>query len=153
MAKDSAIDLKELLNAIDKKDKLFYKKLTPEQKKEFSPWLTMRWATSCEYDEYNEYFVPLVNAVVNKNFSDLKNHPELQWLTIAICGEKNTKRKFMKPPKGKKKNKIQEFISVLYPLMKLSDIDLFIQINTQDELKDLARTYGYTEETIKDVFK
>jgi hypothetical protein len=153
MAKETLIDLKDLLNAIDRKDKLFYRKLTPEQKKEFSPWLTMRWATSCELNEYNEYFVPLVNAVVNKNFSDLKNHPELTWMTIAICGERNTRRRFMKPPKGKKKNKLQEFVSDLYPQMKLDDIDAFIAVNTPDDLKTLARTYGYDEETIKVIFK
>ena len=44
--KTPAIPLKDVMSALDKKDKNFYNRLTSEQKKAFSAWMMMRYSSS-----------------------------------------------------------------------------------------------------------
>lgn len=142
-----------MLTAIDTNDKMFYRNLTPEQKKEFSPWLAMRYASSCKGNAA-EYSLLFTNEIVNKNFSDLYHHPELQWMLLSLCGiGKRQQHEFIRPGKKGKKNKVQTFLSKIYPKLKLDELELLEHMNTPAELKSLARDHGYQESDIKDIFK
>ena len=44
--KPPAIPLKDIMAAIDKKDRKFYNNLSDEQKKAFSAWMMMRYCSS-----------------------------------------------------------------------------------------------------------
>ena len=46
MAKKPQIPLAEVMKAIDKKDRGWYNRLSAEQKKAFSAWMMMRYASS-----------------------------------------------------------------------------------------------------------
>lgn len=146
------IPLNEMLAAIDRKDKGFYSRLNDEQKKEFSAWLCMRWASATT--TYSEQYMLMVNDFVNQNFNDLKNHPELQWKLMTLAGVGRTVRhEWIKPPKKTKKNKVQEFVSNLYPHFNDEELTLFLSINTKDQLKDLAKEHGFDDKEIKEIFK
>lgn len=151
--KQPAIPLKQMLDAIDRRDKTFYSKLTEIQKKEFAPWLVMRWATSSDQDMIS--YVYLINEFVNRDFSVLgTKHDELQWLLISMCGLGSTRyRKFV--PVGKKGtlSKVQKFLREIYPTRKRDDLELLEELNTKAELKELARDHGYQEKDIKAIFK
>ena len=149
--KDYKIHLGSLLNAIDKKDINFYSRLTESQKKEFSAWNTQRWASFSE-DKFAYETLLKINYYSNINFSVLNNHPLLQWMAIAASGPGHSvQRRYIKAPSNQS-NKIQTFLSEMYPLLKYDDLKLLEQLNSKEELKQMARDYGYQDNEIKSIF-
>jgi len=153
MAKKPQIPLKDVMAAIDKKDRGFYSRLTDEQKKAFSAWMMMRYCSSVQGREAANY-IYLTNELVNHQFMEVSKHPELQWLLLSACGAGKVQfHPYVKPPNArKKKNKIFEFVSDLNPHMKAEDINLLIEFNTKEELKELAEAHGYDDKAINDIF-
>ena len=154
MAKKApAIALKDIMAAVDKKDRGFYNRLTAEQKKAFSAWMMMRYCSSVQGRDAANY-IDLTNELVNFQFMEVSKHPELQWLLLSACGVGKIQfHPYLKPPNAKKKkNKISEFLYGLYPHSKPEDIELMIKLNSNNELKALAYDYGYDDKTIKDIF-
>ena len=153
MAKKPQIPLKDVMAAIDKKDRGFYNRLTDEQKKAFSAWMMMRYCSSVQGRDAANY-IYMTNELVNYQFSEVSKHPELQWLLLSACGVGKIQfHPYLKPPNSrKKKNKIFEFIYSIYPHMKAEDINNMIDINTKEELTEFAVAHGYDDKTIKDIF-
>ena len=150
--KPPAIPLKDVMAAVDKKDRGFYNRLTAEQKKAFSAWMMMRYCSSVQGRDAANY-IYLTNELVNFQFMEVSKHPELQWLLLSACGVGKIQfHPYLKPPNAKKKkNKISEFLYGLYPHSKPEDIELMIKLNSNNELKALAYDYGYDDKTIKDI--
>ena len=153
MPKKPQIPLKEIMAAIDKKDRNFYNNLSDEQKKAFSAWMMMRYCSSVQGRDAANY-IYMTNELVNYQFSEVSKHPELQWLLLSACGVGKIQfHPYLKPPNSrKKKNKIFEFIYSIYPHMKAEDINNMIDINTKEELTEFAQSHGYDDKTIKDIF-
>lgn len=150
--KASTLTLQVELPAMDMRDMDFYKNLSDEHKKEISLWVLMRFMSSSQGDAIHH--ITMVNDIVNKNFSIISKHPELQWKLLALCG---TKRKqfhpWVAPPKGVKKNRLEQAIVDHYPLMKDDEIELLLKINTQEGLEQFFKDNGYDDKTIKEIFK
>ena len=86
MAKKAPVlPLKEVMAALDKKDKGWYNRLSPEKRKAFSTWMMMSYASSVQ-GRNAANFLFMVNELVNKDFEDIYKHPELQWLLMSACG-------------------------------------------------------------------
>ena len=153
MARKPQIPLKDVMAAVDKKDRGFYKRLNDEQKKAFSAWMMMRYCSSVQGRDAANY-IYLTNELVNFQIMEVSKHPELQWLLLSACGTGKIQfHPYLKPPNAKKKkNKISEFLYQLYPNCKPEDIELMIKLNSNEELKALAYDYGYDDKTIKDIF-
>lgn len=153
MPKKPQIPLKEIMAAIDKKDRGFYNRLSDEQKKAFSAWMMMRYCSSVQGKEAANY-IYMTNELVNYQFMEVSKHPELQWLLLSTCGVGKVQfHPYLKPPNArKKKNKIFDFIYETFPHMKTEDINHLINLNTKEELKELALSHGYDDNTIKDIF-
>lgn len=154
--KKPTIPLGDILNAINRKDRGFYNRLSDELKKSFSPWMMMRYASSINDSTYAPFGIFLVNEIVNVNFSDIpeKDHKELQWLafTAASVGTSQTYT-YIKPPNArKKKDKVFQFLLDLYPTRKLSDIELLLELNTKEDLRELAKNMGFTDKELKETF-
>jgi len=77
MPKKPQIPLKDIMAAIDKKDRGFYDRLTPEQKKAFSAWMMMRYCSSVQGRDAANYIF-MTNELVNYQFMEVSKHPELQ---------------------------------------------------------------------------
>ena len=152
--KKPQIPLNDVMLAIDKKNRGWYNNLTDEQVKAFSAWMMMRYASSVQGRNAADYLF-MVNECVNKNFSDLSKHPELQWLLFTICGSgKEEYHPYIKPPTSrKKKNKVAEWLSEQYPLMKADEINMLMEINDTEDFKLLAQDAGMTDKEIKELFK
>lgn len=155
MAKDK-IPVGKLLYGLNTKDRGLYDRLTDEEKKDFSPWLFIRFASSSTDITYAPFVIKLVNDIVNVNYSAIsdKKHKELHWLsyTAASIGF-DQKYQYIRPPNSrKKKNKVEEFLAEEYPTMKIEDIRLMISMNTVEDLKQLALDLGYTDKEIKGIF-
>jgi len=138
--------------ALDKKDRGFYSRLTDEQKKAFSAWMMMRYASSVQGRNV-EHYILMVNELVNKDFSVLSKHPELQWLLLSSCGSGKIEfHPYIKPPNArKKKDTVKTELSKIYPSIKNDELDLLISLNTKQELKELFQTHGYDDKTIGDI--
>ena len=154
MAKKPQIPLADVMLAIDRKNRSWYDNLNDEQKKAFSAWMMMRYASSVQGGNAASYLF-MVNECVNKNFMDLSKHPELQWLLFTLCGSgKKEFHPYIKPPTSrKKKNKVGEWLSEQYPLMKADEINMLMEINDTEDFKLLAQDAGMTDKEIKELFK
>ena len=154
MARKPQIPLAEVMKAIDKKDRQWYTRLTDEQKKAFSAWMMMRYASTVRGKHDIDYLY-LVNECVNRNFSDISKHPELQWLLFTVCGVgKPQNHEYIKPPNTrKKKSKVQSAVSDMFPHLKKDELDLFMQINSADEIKEYFSSAGMQDKEIKEIFK
>ena len=156
MAKKPQIPLADVMLAIDRKNRSWYDNLNDEQKKELnaSVWMMMRFASSVQGAHAASYLF-MVNECVNKNFMDLSKHPELQWLLFTLCGSgKKEYHPYIKPPTSrKKKNKVAEWLSEQYPLLKADEIAMLQEINDTEDFKILARESGMTDSEIKELFK
>ena len=95
----------------------------------------------------------IAKVFVNK-FIDVSKHPELQWLLMTAAGSGKVEfHPYIKPPNSKKKkDKVSEFVYSIYPNFKRDDIELFLLLNTREDLKELAKDHGYDDKTIADIF-
>jgi len=151
--KAAKVPLREMLNALDRNDFDFYSRLDKEQKKAFSPWLAMRYASSASGTDAYHYLL-MVNDLVNVDFSSLKKHPELQWKLLATCGIGHTSyHKYIQPGKKKAKTKLHNFLVELYPTLNEKERDLLLALNDKDDLTQLAKDNGLSDKEIKDLFK
>lgn len=151
--KKISLPIKDQMQAIDRNDFDFYSRLDDEHKKAFSPWITMRCASSAQGMAAYHYLL-MVNDIVNVDFSLLKKHPELQWKLLAVCGQgSNVYHPWVAPIKRQKKSKLAEFLSKRYPTLSKEETTLLVSINSEDEIKALARDMGLDEKEIKELFK
>ena len=154
MAKKApAIPLKDIMAALDKRDRGYYNRLTSKQKKAFSSWMMMRYASSVQGKDAAHY-IYMTNELVNRDYSEVSKHPELQWLLLSACGVGKVQfHPYLKPPNAKKKkDKVTEFLYSIHPHMKSEEVTLLQELNSKDELKEYARSHGYDDKTIKDIF-
>jgi len=151
------IDLfKELLPALNRGDKEFYTNLSPEKQKTFSPWLVMRWASSVVGKQSTGRLIA-INKHVNHDFSTIgKEHNELVWKHMAVVASESTgktqaRHQWIPPGRKKGKNAIQEHLSKVYTTAKADELELLEQMHTKAELKDLFKSLGYDDKTIKGI--
>lgn len=150
--KESTLSLTAELPAMDYRNMNFYRDLSDEHKKEISIWVLMRFMSSSQGDA--EHHIMLVNDIVNVNFNSLSKHPELQWKLLALCGtNKKQYHPWIAPPKGVKKNRVEEALTEIFPLMKDDDLELLLTLNTREELEQFFKENGYDDKTLKELFK
>lgn len=149
----SALDLKMLLSAIDRKDYFYYSKLSDEEKKAFVPWTVMRFLSSANNDLSILYTV-LTNEVVNEHFSKLSKHPELQMMLMAICGAGSKQyHPWIKPPRRQAKNKFQEILQKQNPRANSKELDLLESLYSVDQKVALLQSMGMNDKEIKELLK
>lgn len=154
MAKKPQIPLNELLGNLDRSNFNYYSGLDEDLKKAFSPFVVMRYATNTANKELYSHYLTMVNALCNVNFSTLSKHPELFWKLLCVAGVgENQFHKWLPPGKKAKKSKVQEFLAQMYPTYKLEDLEMLEQVNTKEQLKEMAKIYGYEDKEIKEMFK
>jgi len=151
--KEHKLDLfKVVLPALDRRDTQFYANATEEEKKDLAKqvWPLTRWMSSAKNN--TEHHLLFVNDIVNKNSSDLKRHPELQWMLLALCGVgKSQMHQWISPPKGIKKNKVEEAVLKIYPLLKNDDLELLLKVNSDEDLTELFKGAGLSDKEIKEL--
>jgi len=152
--KPPAIPVASLTKNIDLNNTKYYDTFTEEQIKAFSPWLAMRWASSVQNKGMIPHYLTMVNDFCNSNFSILSKHPKLFWKLLSIAGTgKSQYHKWVPPGKKTKKSKVQKFLATIYPTYKLEDLKMLEMVNSTEDLKELAKTYGYEDKEIKEMFK
>lgn len=149
----SKLDIANEMRAFDSKDRKFYADLTDEERKKFSNYLMVRWGSSVQgSSELQQYYLLSCNENLNKHFFDLAKHPELQWLsaTTVSPGMGNFRHDWIKQKKrDSTDNKTVKFLRNFYPDYSIDELELLAEINTKDDLKQLAREHGWDDKRIK----
>ena len=138
---------------LDAKNYDFYDELNEEERKKFSTYLMLRYAASVQGSpDLQEWYLRATNDRINQNFFDLNRHPKLQWLLCAtVSPGMGTQRHYWQAAKKKdsSNNKAIKFILKLYPHLKEDEAELLAEINTEKDLKVLAKNMGMTDQEIK----
>jgi hypothetical protein len=145
------------MQAFDRKDRNFYADLTDEERKKFSNFLMIRWGSSVQGSaELQQYYLLSCNENLNKHFFDLAKYPELQWLsaTTVSPGMGAFRHDWIKQKKrDSSNNKVIKFLRQVYPDYKEDELELLVQINDTDDIKQLAKEHGMPDKEIKALFK
>lgn len=139
---------------LDQKNRNFFDELDENEKKKFSPFLMIRWGSAVEGSpELQAYYLMSTNEKLNKNFFDISStyHKKLHWLlaTTISPGLGRQRHNWIAPKKKESNTKAAKFFREIYPHLKEDDIDLLGRINGKDDLKQLARNHGWSDERIK----
>lgn len=140
------------MRAFDSKDRKFYADLTDEERKKFSNFLMIRWGSSVQGSaELQQYYLLACNENLNKHFFELSRHPELQWLlaTTVSPGMGNFRHDWIKQKKRESNNKVVKFLRNFYPDHNDDELELLANINSRDDLKQLAKQHGWDDKRIK----
>lgn len=154
MTKKPLLQIKDIMAAVDRKDYNYYTNLTDEQRKSLNLWMTQRYASSVQ-GKFAGHYLVMINEFMNTNWSDVSKHPELQWKLMCLAGTgKPQFHPFVKVPKAKrKKDKVEELVRELFPLLKNDEIRLFLKMNSHSEIKELAMESGVDDNTLDEAFK
>jgi len=143
--------------AFDRKDRDYYDKFTDEEKKQFSTYLMLRYGASVGGNkDLQAYYLMATNKFVNKYFFDLNKHTKLQWLMCTTVSP-NMGNQFhywlaAKKKEGKSTNKLRKVVAELYPNMKSDEMDMFLSMNTEKEIKEYCKELGWDDKRIKSDF-
>jgi len=147
------LDIKRELKAVDLKNYDFYNNLSDEERKSFSPFILMRYTSSCQGDaDLQEWFLETTNEMVNKNHWILsKNHKALLWKLFAASGAGvQTYHPYLAAGKKEKVNKIEKLLCELYPAMKTSDIKMMAKMMDKKDITELFDKMGFDKKQRKE---
>jgi len=147
------IPLNDVLSAIDRRDFDWYARLPSDDKKKWSSWLFLRYASSVK-GSGAEDAVLTTNDFVNKHYNDLYKHEELIWKLMCLTGTgKKQFHEWIKAPNSRKKtDTVSQFVSQVYPTMKSDEIELFRSLNSDNDIKRMAVDMAMDDKSIDEIF-
>ena len=150
------IELKEKIAFVDMNLRSAWDEMTDDQRKSLKNefFILNRYISNVQGQsrEVQEHFVLTVNEYFNKNWNELQKHPKLLWLLLCMCSWNGEKVFFHQWIGHKKKTGTggnrMKFLEEIYPNRKRDELEMIAQLNTDKEIKELARKYGMDEATI-----
>jgi hypothetical protein len=146
------LDIFDVMAAVDKRNKSFLEKQTPEVRKGFAPPVALRWASTVQGPQAESYLI-CINEFANLNFHDLYEHPDLQFklLTLAGCGKAQRHQWIPITKQARTATPVHAFVSRFYPLANHREIDMLVSKFTPASFEDFVNQSGCTPEEAKDV--
>ena len=152
-SKKPQIPLREMLAALDRNDLEFYSRLNADERKAWSAWMTMRYASSATGGDAYHYLL-MVNSLVNADFNTIRQHPQLQWMLLAVCGKgSNAYHPWIAPGKKKKKDKVVDILRQAHPDYKTADLKLLADLTTNEDLRIIGEQLGLDDKELKELLK
>jgi len=134
------------MRELDRKNRNFYRDLTPEERKKFSNYLMIRWASGVQgARELQEFYVIATNERLNKHFFSLGKLPDLQWLcATTVSPDLGAQRHQWISPRKREPgaSSVKKQLSNLFPHFKSDEIDLLAEITTKKELAEYIKQHG-----------
>jgi len=134
------------MSVFDRKDRMFYDELTPEERKKFSNFLMIRYGSSVQGSrDLQEFYLISTNERLNKQFFNINKHPKLQWLcaTTVSPGMGIQRHQWIAPKKKEPgATGIRKQLAELYPHLKDDELDLMAQINTKKDIDAYLKASG-----------
>jgi len=134
------------MRELDRKNRNFYRDLTAEERKKFSNYLMIRWASGVQgARELQEFYVIATNERLNKHFFSLSRLPDLQWLcATTVSPDLGAQRHQWISPRKQEPgaSSVKKQLSNLFPHLKSDEIDLLAEITTKKELDNYIKSCG-----------
>ena len=149
------VPIDQVMTAVDLRKGDYYSKLSDEDRKSVSTYMSQRWASQVQgtRDVQEEYLIG-VNEYSNVDYiATTSAHEELRWRAIALCGLGFKQRHEFIPPKNQKKDKLTAWLIKQFPSMSNEEIELFKTINGTDVFEDIAVSQNMGNKELKDLFK
>lgn len=145
------LELKEILKEVDLRNYDFFDQLPEDQKKEFNPYILMKFVSNTKGDaDIQEWFLERTNEFVNKNHWSLgKTHRALLWKLYAATGTGMAMYHPYLASMKSEMNKIENLISETYPTMKIEDVKLLFSLMDEQDKKEFLEKLGLDEKNIK----
>lgn len=148
-----ALDLRSILNAIDRRNLSYYKDLTSEEKKHYVPLNIMRFMSSLNSQNPNAFYAVIaVNDLVNIGFWSLSKHPELQHLLLCLTGiGGGQNRPWMAISRKKKSGKISAWLSEQHPHLNDEEIEIIKSQYDTKSWKEHLRSSGISDKEVNEL--
>ena len=153
---DSGIELKDLFNAVNRKDRDWWERLSDTQQEKFAVWIYNRYFSSVisSNKDIKNFYLLATNQYLNKNQSILfKNHKKLIYLLMTTIPLSNEKYNWIKALRKNKSNKSAnnkiKILSKLMPSSKDSDIEALANVMSDSEFEELLIDHGWELKKIK----
>ena len=149
--KQRSLDIFTLLEQIDRKNYSIWDSLTDEQKKEFSPLVTLRWMAGCS-DPVQLIFL---NEIVNPTVFTMGEHKEFLLKLLTVCSNGKPKRyQWINYKLGgsKKMKKSVELVMNHYRLSPKEAEDTR-RLFSDEEILELAEAQGLQKDEIGELKK
>jgi hypothetical protein len=134
------------MRQLDRKNRNFYRELTDEERKKFSNYLMIRWASCVEGSkDLQEFYLISTNQRLNKHFFNIGRHPGLQWLcATAVSPDMGTPRHNWIAPKKKEAgaSSMKKQLAEIYPHLKDDELDVMAKITTKKEIDAYFKASG-----------
>jgi hypothetical protein len=134
------------MRELDCKNRNFYRDLTAEERKKFSNYLMIRWASGVQGSrELQEFYVIATNERLNKHFFSLGKLPDLQWLcATTVSPDLGAQRHQWIAPRKREPGagSIKKQLSNLFPHLRDDEIDLLAEITSKKQLAEYVRQHG-----------
>jgi len=153
------LNINNEMRQLDLKNRNFYDELSEEERKKFSTFILLRWASAIQSsgnrnvsnDELASYYIQVTNLRVNKNFWALNKHPKLQWqlLTSISPGAGVHKHEWIAFNSRQKKNKKISILSELFPDLNSAELDIISNHMNDKEITEHLKNLGYDDKEIK----
>lgn len=146
------LTIAEQMRAFDSRDRDFYSKLSAERKRQYSSFMMLKYGANVEGPPIlQEWYLRAHNERVNQNFFDIGTHPKLQWLMCTtVSPNMGNQRHYWLAPKKQSQTKAVKFLEKHFPLLSDRELEMMADINTRQQLVEMARDLGYDDKQIKD---
>jgi hypothetical protein len=149
MAKEFALDIFHLLGQVDKKDALFFSKLTDEQKKGYAPLVAMRWMSGTT----DEQQIVMLNELVNRYVFQIGDHKELLYkLQCAASSGISRRYSWMGVKSGAKKNKGLDVVMQYYTYTE-REAEGVMPLLSKDDIYAMAEDLGFQKDELSKLRK
>jgi hypothetical protein len=150
-AKKPGLDIFDEMKNADLKNLDYLNQQTPEMASTFSPLVAMRWfSTVADSSPMRDYHLILTNEIMNLNFWNLKDYPDLQWKLMAACGSGKVQRhQWLAMSQRKKISKLQQFFLQWYPSANDDELNMIINSMNRDDFENFVKSTGATDDELK----
>ncbi len=151
--RERKLSLDRLFAAMDLKRRDFLESLDDDERKEFSAFLSLRYISCVEGSaDLQSWYLMAANEYINKHFTVISRHPKLQWLLFSSVspGMGRQRHFWLKGSATSSNNRARRFLEELYPHMSDRELDLMVDINTKEDLVEMAKKLGWDDRRIRD---
>jgi len=152
MAKERTLDIFQLLSEIDRKNYSLWDSLSDEQKKEFSPLVTMRWMAGTT-DQRQLIFL---NEIVNTSVFDIGDHKELLLKLLTVCSSGSHQRYSWinyRLSGTSKKSKLSTSLVAEHYRLSMKEAEDVVKLLSPAEIVEIGELQGLQKDELKDLKK
>lgn len=145
------LDIFKVLDATNAKNRPFYEKLSPEERKGFVPSVTARWMTGTN----DAAQVVCVNEFVNPYTFSLYKHPQLLWQLMTAANSGSRKRYAWNKLPGKNSTGKSNTIKVIMEYFDYSPARASeaVDMLTREQVMDMAADLGWQPDEVAKIKK